>query len=103
VQSDLLVTQNHAILTLLCSFLRDSETAEDGGHTNFKNVGVHVAPVKGDALFFSYIDPHTSIMDTGLTMHSGCPVYSGDKKIVTQWIRLGVDQQNPYTLNSHFL
>jgi hypothetical protein len=95
VQSDLLVTQNHAILTLLCYFLRDSQIAEDGGHTNFKNVGVHVAPKQGDALFFSYFDPHSRIMDTGFTMHSGCPVYKGDKKIVTQWIRLGVDADHP--------
>jgi len=32
----------------------------------------------------------------GLTEHSGCPVYEGEKKIVTQWIRLGVDKENPY-------
>ena len=35
-------------------------------------------------------------MDTGFTEHSGCPVYEGEKKIVTQWVRLGVDQENPW-------
>lgn len=35
-------------------------------------------------------------MDSGFTEHSGCPVYSGEKKIVTQWIRLGVDDENPW-------
>jgi hypothetical protein len=35
-------------------------------------------------------------MDTGFTEHSGCPVYVGEKKIVTQWIRLGVDDNNPW-------
>ena len=36
-------------------------------------------------------------MDEGLTSHSGCPVYEGEKKIVTQWVRYGVDAQNPWT------
>ena len=35
-------------------------------------------------------------MDTGFTEHSGCPVFEGEKKIVTQWIRLGVDEENPW-------
>lgn len=48
------------------------------------------------AVFFSYIDPETKLMDTGFTEHSGCPVFSGEKKIVTQWIRLGVDEENPW-------
>lgn len=32
----------------------------------------------------------------GFTEHSGCPVFEGEKKIVTQWIRLGVDEENPW-------
>ena len=48
------------------------------------------------AIFFSYIDPETKLMDTGFTEHSGCPVFSGEKKIVTQWIRLGVDDENTW-------
>mmetsp|Transcript_24881 Transcript_24881/g.58769 ORF Transcript_24881/g.58769 Transcript_24881/m.58769 type:complete len:469 (-) Transcript_24881:284-1690(-) len=69
---------------------------EVGGHTNFKNAGVHVKPTKGGAVFFSYIDPETKVTDKGLTEHSGCPVLVGEKKIVTQWIRLGVDDENPW-------
>lgn len=34
--------------------------------------------------------------EIGFTEHSGCPVYEGEKKIVTQWIRLGVDDENPW-------
>ena len=67
-----------------------------GGHTNFYNAGVHVAPVKGNGIFFSYIDPQSFVMDTGFTEHSGCPVYVGAKKIVTQWVRYGVDHENPW-------
>lgn len=70
--------------------------ADRGGHTNFRNAGVHVKPEKGNAIFFSYIDPVTRLMDTGFTEHSGCPVYEGSKKIVTQWIRFGVDHDNPW-------
>jgi len=69
---------------------------EVGGHTNFRNAGVHVNPTSGGAVFFSYIDPNTKITDKGFTEHSGCPVLKGEKKIVTQWIRLGVDDDNPW-------
>jgi hypothetical protein len=67
-----------------------------GGHTNFRNAGVHVKPEVGSAVFFSYIDPKKLVMDTGFTEHSGCPVFKGEKKIVTQWVRLGVDAENPW-------
>merc|ERR1711862_1082396 len=68
----------------------------DGGSTNFRNAMVHVKPSKGAAVFFSYIDPETLLMDNGLTEHSGCPVFEGEKKIVTQWVRYGVDKENPW-------
>jgi 2OG-Fe(II) oxygenase superfamily len=71
-------------------------TADSGGHTNFRNAGVHVKPVQNDAVFFSYIDPATKTMDTGFTEHSGCPVFTGTKKIVTQWVRYGVSDEEPW-------
>ena len=49
------------------------------------------------AIFFSYIDPDTMLMDTGFTEHSGCPVFEGEKKIVTQWVRYGVSTEEPWT------
>mmetsp|Transcript_34953 Transcript_34953/g.71468 ORF Transcript_34953/g.71468 Transcript_34953/m.71468 type:complete len:344 (-) Transcript_34953:429-1460(-) len=67
-----------------------------GGATNFRNSGLHIVPKKGSATFFSYIDPETMKMDSGFTEHSGCPVIEGEKKIVTQWVRLGVDKANPW-------
>jgi hypothetical protein len=73
-----------------------STIPEKGGHTNFRNAGVHVKPTVGGAVFFSYIDPDKLVMDTGFTEHSGCPVFTGEKKIVTQWVRLGVDSENPW-------
>jgi hypothetical protein len=72
------------------------EVPRVGGATRFKNSNVHIRPKLYAATFFSYIDPETMKTDDGLTEHSGCPVVEGDKKIVTQWIRLGVDDENPW-------
>lgn len=69
---------------------------EKGGATNFRNSGIHVVPEAGSATFFSYIDPNTMKMDNKFTEHSGCPVIEGEKKIVTQWVRYGVDMENPW-------
>jgi hypothetical protein len=74
-----------------------STIPEHGGHTNFRNAAVHVKPETGTAIYFSYIDPATKLTDNGLTEHSGCPVFEGEKKIVTQWIRYGVDDKYPWT------
>ncbi|GKY99242.1 hypothetical protein MPSEU_000879500 [Mayamaea pseudoterrestris] len=79
-----------ATMVMYCS------VAEVGGHTNFMNAGVHVKPMIGNGIFFSYIDPAEMVKDSGLTIHSGCPVFEGHKHIVTQWIRLGVDAENPW-------
>merc|ERR1719413_45069 len=67
-----------------------------GGFTNFQNANVHVRPNSGSAVFFSYFDPLTNITDNGLTQHSGCPVYEGEKKIITQWVRYGVSSKTPH-------
>lgn len=86
----------HKLGTRMATMVLYCIVADRGGHTNFRNAGVHVKPEKGSGIFFSYIDPETKIMDTGFTEHSGCPVFEGEKKIVTQWIRLGVDEENPW-------
>jgi len=69
--------------------------AEKGGATNFRNSYVKVKAKKGSAVFFSYIGLG-GVMDNGFTEHSGCPVIVGEKKIVTQWMRLGVDADNAW-------
>lgn len=68
-----------------------------GGFTNFQNANVHVRPNEGSAVFFSYFNPLTNITDNGLTQHSGCPVYEGEKKIITQWVRYGVSKETPHS------
>lgn len=32
----------------------------------------------------------------GFTSHSGCPVLLGTKRIAVQWMRIGVDKENPW-------
>lgn len=80
-------------------FLSSSTIPNKGGFTNFQNANVHIKPSEGSAIFFSYMDPLTNMTDHRLTQHSGCPVYEGEKKIVTQWVRYGVDAQ---TTHNHF-
>jgi len=82
--------QRMATIVIYCT------VPEMGGATNFRKSGLHVVPEEGSATFFSYVDPETMMMDNGFTEHSGCPVIEGEKKIVTQWVRAGVDRENPW-------
>ena len=59
-----------------------SEPAKGGG-TTFPDVGLEVAPKRGNAVFFSYDRPHPSTH----TLHGGAPVIEGEKWIATKWLR----------------
>ena len=72
------------------------DVPELGGGTNFQNSNVFVRPKAGAAAFFSYLDPKTLKHESGFTSHSGCPVLEGTKRIAVQWMRLGVDKENPW-------
>ena len=61
-------------------------TPEGGGATTFPDVGLEVAPVRGNAVFFSYDRAHP---DTR-TLHGGAPVTAGEKWVATKWLRQGV-------------
>jgi prolyl 4-hydroxylase len=61
-------------------------TPEGGGSTTFPDVGLEVAPVRGNAVFFSYDRAHP---DTR-TLHGGAPVTAGEKWVATKWLREGV-------------
>ena len=71
------------------------EAGDKGGATNFRNVGIHVVPEAGTAVFFSYLGLDGTT-DNRLTEHSCCPVLEGSKKIAVQWLRLGVDEKSPW-------
>ncbi|KAL7495782.1 hypothetical protein ACHAWT_004246 [Skeletonema menzelii] len=72
------------------------EAPSKGGATNFRNVGVHIVPEVGTAAFFSYLGSDM-VTDNRLTEHSCCPVLEGEKKIAVQWLRMGVDEENPWS------
>jgi prolyl 4-hydroxylase len=61
-------------------------TPEGGGATTFPDVGLEVAPVRGNAVFFSYTRAHVSTK----TLHGGAPVLAGEKWVATKWLRQGV-------------
>jgi len=56
-----------------------------GGATTFPDVQLDVAPVKGNAVFFSYDRPHPVTR----TLHGGAPVVEGEKWVATKWLREG--------------
>jgi prolyl 4-hydroxylase len=60
-------------------------TPSQGGATVFPDVKLDVAPVKGNAVFFSYDRPHP----TTRTLHGGAPVVEGEKWVATKWLREG--------------
>ena len=51
----------------------------------FDLVGLEVAPIKGNAVFFSYERAHPVTR----TLHGGAPVIAGDKWVATKWLREG--------------
>ncbi|MCB2018341.1 MAG: 2OG-Fe(II) oxygenase [Hydrogenophaga sp.] len=54
-----------------------------GGGTTFPDIGLEVAPVRGNAVFFSYNRPDPGTM----TLHGGAPVFEGEKWVATKWMR----------------
>jgi prolyl 4-hydroxylase len=60
-------------------------TPARGGATIFPDVGLEVAPVKGNAVFFSYDRPHPGTK----SLHGGAPVVDGEKWVATKWVREG--------------
>lgn len=58
-------------------------TVPKGGGTSFPDVGVEVAPIRGNAVFFSYDRAHVVTR----TLHAGTPVVEGEKWVATKWLR----------------
>ena len=60
-------------------------TPQQGGGTVFPDVQLEVAPIKGNAVFFSYDRPHPVTR----SLHGGAPVLAGEKWVATKWLREG--------------
>lgn len=58
-------------------------TPERGGATVFPDAQFSVAPIKGNAVFFSYDRPHPMTQ----SLHGGAPVITGEKWVATKWLR----------------
>ena len=56
---------------------------EAGGATVFPDLGLHVVPKRGQAVFFSYPEPQPA----SRSLHGGEPVTAGEKWIATKWLR----------------
>ena len=61
-------------------------TPTAGGATTFPDVGFEVAPLRGNAVFFSYERAHPCTS----SLHGGAPVTAGEKWVATKWLREGV-------------
>jgi prolyl 4-hydroxylase len=58
-------------------------TPTRGGGTTFPDVGIEVAPIKGNACFFSYDRAHVNTR----SLHGGAAVLEGEKWVATKWLR----------------
>jgi len=56
-----------------------------GGETAFPKLGLNFRGATGDALFFTNVD--RSGRADPLTLHAGTPPTSGEKWVLSQWIR----------------
>lgn len=75
-----LIAQGGQRVATLIIYLNDPEA---GGATIFPDIGLEIAAVMGNAVFFSYERP-----DPGTrSLHGGTPVTRGEKWIATRWLR----------------
>jgi prolyl 4-hydroxylase len=58
---------------------------EAGGQTIFPEIGLSVAPNRGGAVYFHYLNGAGQV--DPMTLHGGAPVVSGEKWIMTKWVR----------------
>ncbi|ANB76001.1 proline dioxygenase [Paraburkholderia phytofirmans OLGA172] len=59
-----------------------------GGETFFPDAGVSIAPRRGGAVYFRYMNGARQL--DPLSLHGGAPVLAGEKWIMTKWVREGV-------------
>jgi prolyl 4-hydroxylase len=77
--SALLRRGGQRVASLICYL----NSPDRGGSTVFPDVGLEVAPIKGNAVFFSYDRPHPGTC----TLHGGAAVQEGEKWVATKWVR----------------
>lgn len=58
---------------------------EQGGETDFPELGARISPASGRAVKFFNLTPHGE--PNPHTLHAGCPVIRGEKWLATYWFR----------------
>lgn len=58
---------------------------DEGGETIFPEIGLTVAPRRGNAVYFGYCNSRNQVDPS--TLHGGAPVRRGEKWIATTWLR----------------
>ena len=69
----------------MVTFLVYLNDAYEGGETEFPAIGARWKGRKGEALFFWNVTPEGALDER--TLHAGLPITSGDKWLLTQWVR----------------
>ena len=69
----------------IATFLLYLNDGYEGGHTSFPKIGLNYAGETGAALFFANVDRDAKPDLT--TLHAGLPPLSGEKWVLSQWIR----------------
>ncbi|XP_065357449.1 prolyl 4-hydroxylase subunit alpha-1 [Calliphora vicina] len=63
---------------------------EEGGHTVFPYLDVYSKPIKGAMVMWYNL--HKSLHEDPRTLHAGCPVLKGSKKIANIWTHSGYQE-----------
>ena len=69
-------------VSTLIAYLND---VEQGGETVFPTLGLSVLPQRGNAVYFEYCNSQGQVDPKSL--HGGNPVLSGEKWVLTKWMR----------------
>lgn len=69
-------------VSTLVIYLND---VDQGGETDFPEIGLSVVPKKGSGVYFEYCNSKGEIDPQ--TLHAGLPVVKGEKWIATKWMR----------------
>lgn len=69
----------------IATFLTYLNEGYKGGETDFPNIGYRFKGRTGDALVFANVEP-SGVLDRR-TMHAGLPPTSGEKWLLSQWVR----------------
>ena len=81
------------------TFMAYLNDVEEGGTTDFIDLGFSIKPKKGRAVIWNNLNPNGSV--NPLTKHWAKPVITGEKFIITKWFRSLGKLTTPYRQEEH--